>query len=53
MRFPGSKYAKNAFAADGARPRTPLGELTAFLNPLAGFKDSGDGRKEGKVREGR
>jgi len=36
MRFLGSKYAKNAFAA-GAPPQTPLGELTALLSdPLAG-----------------
>jgi len=29
MRFIGSKYARNAFAA-GAAPRTPLGELIAL-----------------------
>jgi len=29
MRFPASKYARNAFAA-GAPPWTPLGELTAL-----------------------
>ena len=39
MRFLGSKYAINAYAA-GAPPRTPLGELTALPRPLAGFKGS-------------
>jgi len=37
MRFLGSKYARNAFAT-GAPPRTPLGELIALPDPLAGFK---------------
>ena len=48
---------KNAFAA-GAPPRTPFGELTALLRPLAGFGAvlrlglESEGRKgEGKETE--
>jgi len=47
MRFLGGKYAENAFAAR-ALPRTPLGELTVFPGPLAGFKGP-----TSKVRESR
>ena len=44
MRFPGSKYAKNAFAA-GAYAPDPAGELTALPRPLAGFRAEGKGGK--------
>ena len=51
MRFLGSKYARNAFAA-GSPTRTPLGELTAFPRSLAGFKGPTSKGKGGEGREG-
>ena len=51
MRFPGSKYSKNAFAA-GPAP-DPAGELTALPRPLAGFRAEGKGGKgTGEKRRG-
>jgi len=55
MRFLRAKCAKNAFAAGATR--TPVGELTALPDPLAGFKGptskgrGGHGRG-GEEREG-
>ena len=54
MRFLGSKYARNAFAAR-ASPRTPLGKLTTFPTPdhLAGFKGAYTCKgRGGEKREG-
>jgi len=49
MRFLGSKYANNAFAA-GALPRNPLGELTALHQTLAG--KGGGAPRDGPHPEG-
>ena len=57
----GSKYITNAFAAEAAKCRSPLWELTRSLNPLAEFSGSLQGsgnrgekwRKRGKGKEGR
>jgi len=63
MRFLGSKYANNAFAA-GAPPRTPLGErcYSAPSDPLAGkgggaagmapTRKGAPGKEKGKKRMG-
>jgi len=50
MRFLGSKYAKNAFAA-GAPSRTPLGSLQRSPDPLAEFGGPLHGR-EGRTGGG-
>jgi len=48
--------AKNSISA-GAPTQTPLGELTALPNPLAGFEGltskGGEGKREGMRGEGR
>ena len=52
MRFLGSKYARNAYAA-GAPPRTSLGgAYSAPPDPLAGFKGPTSKGRGGEAREG-